>query len=303
MTRVTPLSPRHAVTLGLLHGPSELLPVSSSAHTTLVPWLGGWSYGVLDPPLRKSFEVSLHAGTAAALIVRPPWIEHARSRRACRDGERSAAANVRAVSTKLGFMLAATAPPAFTGYAFGGRIERRLGTPPTIAVGLLAGSTALVGAELRARSAGARARTGNRCVRAERRAARSATSAGALDGLAIGIAQSLALAPGVSRSGASIAAARARGFSRRDADLLSWVAGLPVIGGAALLQGWRLVRTGAARELRLPLALGASAAFASTLASARLLGPTRRAASLGACAAYRVALAALVLGRTRRGIR
>ena len=59
----------HALALGALHGPAELLPVSSSAHTTLVPWLLGWSYPDLDPELRKAFEVALHAGTAAALLV------------------------------------------------------------------------------------------------------------------------------------------------------------------------------------------------------------------------------------------
>ena len=60
---------RHAVALGLLHGPAELLPVSSSAHITLVPWLLGWPYAELDPELRKAFEVVLHAGTAAALLI------------------------------------------------------------------------------------------------------------------------------------------------------------------------------------------------------------------------------------------
>jgi undecaprenyl-diphosphatase len=60
---------RHALILGALHGPAELLPVSSSGHTTLVPWLAGWPYAELDPELRKAFEVALHAGTAAALLV------------------------------------------------------------------------------------------------------------------------------------------------------------------------------------------------------------------------------------------
>src|SRR5207253_1540743 len=59
----------HALALGVLHGPAELLPVSSSAHTTLVPWLLGWSYPDLDAELRKAFEVALHAGTAAALLI------------------------------------------------------------------------------------------------------------------------------------------------------------------------------------------------------------------------------------------
>ena len=58
-----------AVALGALHGPAELLPISSSAHTELVPWLLGWEYAELDPELRKAFEVAVHAGTAAALLI------------------------------------------------------------------------------------------------------------------------------------------------------------------------------------------------------------------------------------------
>ena len=53
----------------MLHGPAELLPISSSGHTELVPWLLDWSYADLDGELRKSFEVALHAGTAAALLL------------------------------------------------------------------------------------------------------------------------------------------------------------------------------------------------------------------------------------------
>src|SRR5260370_838263 len=60
---------RQAVALGALHGPAELLPISSSGHTALIPWLLSWDYVELDHELRKSFEVALHAGTAAALLI------------------------------------------------------------------------------------------------------------------------------------------------------------------------------------------------------------------------------------------
>ena len=66
---ISAVSIREAVALGALQGPTELLPVSSSAHTTLIPWLAGWSYAELDPELRKSFEVALHAGAGAALAI------------------------------------------------------------------------------------------------------------------------------------------------------------------------------------------------------------------------------------------
>ena len=58
-----------ALALGALHGPAELLPISSSGHVALVPWLLRWDYDQLDDELRKSFEVALHAGTAAALLI------------------------------------------------------------------------------------------------------------------------------------------------------------------------------------------------------------------------------------------
>lgn len=297
-TRRLPL--RHAVALGLLHGPTELLPVSSSAHTTIVPWLLRWPYSeVEDPKLRKSFEVALHAGTAAALLTRP---------RGIRLGGRPS------------FLLPAVAPAALAGYTLGDRIERSLGTPATIAAGLLAGSIAMAAAELKARGTGgldsrARARvtrfrttptpprgTG-KAASADRRdpsgGEREAASADRRDGLVLGLAQAVALIPGVSRSGATIAAARARGFSSEDSDRLSWQVGLPVIAGAALLKGARLACEGVPPELRYPLAAGAASAFASTLLSAKFLGPRQRALLLPAGTTYRGVLAGLVVRRMR----
>lgn len=258
MTRSLPLG--HAVALGVLHGPTELLPISSSGHTALVPWLAHWPYGELDPGPRKSFEVALHAGTAAALLLRPP---------AGRLGGKAA------------FLAAAAIPPALAGYALGTHIEERLGTPGTIAAGLLAGSVAILATEPRAHGT------------------RTAASAGPGDGLALGVAQALALMPGVSRNGATLAAARARGFRCLDADRLSWNVGMPVIAGAALLKGTRLAREGTPRGLGLALAAGAASAFVSTLASTGALGPARRTALLPACAAYRAALALLTIRRMR----
>ena len=136
---------RHAVALGLLQGPTELLPVSSSAHTTLIPWLAGWPYADLDPELRKSFEVALHAGAAAALAIdmRTELIEAARTL----DRRRAAA-----IALSL-------APPALAGYVLERPIERHLGGPRSIAVGLIAGAAAMALADLRP-GAGGRPRTG-----------------------------------------------------------------------------------------------------------------------------------------------
>jgi undecaprenyl-diphosphatase len=299
---------RHAVALGLLHGPSELLPVSSSAHTTLMPWLAGWPYGRLDPRLRKSFEVALHAGTAAALLLRPP----SKGPRHDGDGNDTTAIDSDGpsrprVATRLGFLVAGLAPPALVGYTLGVQIERKLGEPATIAGGLLIGSVAMGAAELYATRSFPPA-PGTNALASRSHAiplapTRPLASATARDGLALGLAQALALIPGVSRSGATLAAARARGFSRLDADRLSWAIGLPVIAGATLLQCTRLAReqahAGAPHRVTLPLTIGAMSAFLSTLISSRMLAPRRRARLLPACVAYRGALATVVIRRMR----
>jgi undecaprenyl-diphosphatase len=288
-----------ALALGLAHGPAELLPVSSSGHITLIPWLAGWSYPELDPELRKSFEVALHAGTAAALLI----TERREVARAVRelDGRRVA------------LIALSFAPPAVAGYTLEHQIERRLGTPATIAAGLLVGSATMAVADLR----------GGHDRRRE--------DAGALDGLLLGLAQTCALMPGISRNGATLAAARARGFSRADANTLSRHCALPIILGAVALRlrpilssegrrrarevagggdagGGRGARAGPraggdaarGRGAGVPLGAGALAAFASTLGSSWLIGQVERDRSLLPYAAYRTALAAVVVRRLRK---
>lgn len=261
------LSLAHAVALGLLHGPAELLPISSSGHVALVPWLARWPYAELDAELRKSFEVALHAGTAAALLV---GLRH------------EVGAAVLDLDRRRALLLALSfAPPAIVGYALERPIERHLGTPRTIAAGLLAGSAAMAAADL----LGAR------------RPARPRDSAGALDGLLLGLAQAASLVPGVSRNGATLAVARARGFSREDANVLSRHVALPVIVGATALKTARLARRGLPAGVARAFAAGAGAAFASTLAFTWLIRQVERDRSLLPYAAYRAALAALVIRR------
>ena len=191
----------------------------------------------------------------------------------------------------------ALAPPALAGLLLGRVIERHLGSPLQIALALAGGSAAMLAAELRA--AGDHGADGSRGPEGGRD--RTLAEAGAADGLALGLAQALALIPGVSRSGATIAAARWRGFGRADAHRLSWIVALPVIVGAGLLQGLRLRRRGMAGrpngQLRGAMAAGAGAAFCSTLAAGALLRGRVRDCPLTPFALYRGALAAWVLLR------
>jgi undecaprenyl-diphosphatase len=276
---------RHAVALGLLQGPTELLPVSSSGHTTLIPWLADWPYAELDPELRKSFEVALHAGAGAALAIDMRTELLAATRKL--DRRRTVV-----IALSLGL-------PALAGYALERPIERRLGGPRSIAAGLIAGAVAMALADLRPGREEDGAGTEGQ-VRGTRREAQ----AGACDGLALGLAQAAALAPGVSRNGATLAAARARGFRREDAQTLSWHAALPVILGASALKAWRIWQRGVPEEAWPVLAAGAGSAFVSTTASTRLLRrPRVGTRPLLLYAVYRCLLALLVLRRLARPCR
>ena len=256
---------REACALGVLHGPAELLPVSSSGHIELVPWLLRWSYSELDGELRKSFEVALHAGTAAALLV------------ALREevGEAMVGFDARTA----GLIAGSFAPPAVVGLAFERPIERHLGGPGSIAAGLVLGSVAMVWADRRGGSWRRRA------------------DAGLVDALCLGAAQACALMPGMSRNGMTLAAARLRGFGREDATALSRHVALPVIAGATVLKGVRLARRGLPRELRRAFAIGVGASFASTFGSTWIIRAAERGRSPLPYAAYRVGLAGAVVRR------
>jgi undecaprenyl-diphosphatase len=260
------LPARRAIALGIVQGPAELLPVSSSAHIVLIPWLAGWDWEAVDPELRKSFEVALHTGAAAALLI---------GQRRLIGEELRGFDRHRALLLALSFL-----PAAVVGYTLERPIEQRLGGPRATAYGLLAGAAAMLLAD----------------TRPQRRGRGEATAA---DGLALGMAQAAALAPGVSRNGVTLAAARWRRFSRDQANLLSRTIALPIIVGATGLKGTRLARRGTTPELRRTLALGIGASFASTLASQRLIGLVERDRALWPYAAYRGALAAAVLAKLR----
>jgi undecaprenyl-diphosphatase len=256
------IPPQRALALGVVQGPAELLPVSSSAHIVLIPWFAGWEWADLDPEVRKSFEVALHAGAAVALLI---------------GQRRVIAEELRSFDARRGAVLALSfIPPALAGYVLERPIERRLGGPRATAMGLIGGAAAMLAADTRPQRRG----------RGE---------AGALDGLVLGLAQAAALAPGVSRNGATLSAARWRRFSRDQANLLSRTVALPIIVGASLLKGVRLARRGAPPGLRRSLATGVAASFASTLCSQRLIRLVERDRALWPYAAYRIGLAASVL--------
>jgi undecaprenyl-diphosphatase len=258
-------SPAEALALALVHGPTELLPVSSSAHTTLIPYLIGRPYAQLDPFARRTFEVALHAGALIALVIdmRAELLETAR----------------RADPRDALLITASLAPPAAAGALVGPLVARRLSRPRAIAAGLVAGSLAMVLAD-----------------RSPQRRGREDATAG--DGLALGFAQALAIVPGVSRSGAVLAGARARGFTRSAADSLSRHTAVAVIAAACVREAPRLAGRDRARGSLAAHAIGAGGAFLSTTASLRISRRLFRSPPpLSPFAVYRVLIAALIMRR------
>ena len=173
---------REALALGALHGPAELLPISSSAHTELVPGCWAGTTRELDPDLRKAFEVALHAGTAAALLI--ALRDEVGEAVAASTGGGSSCWPARSCRPRRGAR-ARAADRAAARHA-----AHHCGRP----AGRIAGDGG-------GRLAG--------------RADRSRDDAGSADALALGLAQACALMPGVSRNGATLTAARLRGFAPR----------------------------------------------------------------------------------------
>jgi undecaprenyl-diphosphatase len=254
-----------ALALGAMHGPAELLPISSSGHIELIPWLLRWDeHAQADPEVRKAFEVALHAGTVAALLIalRGEVIESARTTDLGR-----------AKVVALSFVT-----PAAVGFVLEKPIERHLGRAGSIAVGLIVGAILMAWADRQPQERG----------HEEARAA---------DGFWLGVAQTCALVPGVSRNGATLTAARLRKFTRADSERLSRHVALPVIAGATALKLLRLKRDGLPEGTALPFALGAGASFLSTLGSTRIIEQIERDRPLLPIALYRTALGSVVLRR------
>jgi undecaprenyl-diphosphatase len=262
----------HAIALGAIQGPAELLPISSSGHLVLVPAMCGWRYEELEPEIRKAFEVALHAGGAVALLIglRKEVADYLRS-----FGLRNMA------SLTLSFT-----PAALIALRFERPIEQRLSQPRPVALALLAGSVAMAVADGRPEE-------------------RGRDDARLIDAVVIGAAQAFALAPGVSRNGATLAAARWRRFRRADANVISRQIALPVIVGASALKGIRLATRELPPGVGQGMTAGALAAFCSTLVSMRLIAMLERSRSLLPYVAYRSALGGAALFamrlRARRG--
>ena len=236
----------HAIILGLVQGFSEFLPISSSGHLALVPWLFGWNdfADVANgDSIEKAFDTALHLGTLVAVLfyLRADLVGYVR------EGIRIVVSPQRADKQmgKRAWLFVASAIPAGIAGVIGQQwITDKLGTPVLIAVSLVVFGLVLLWAD-------------------RQQGTRDVSTFTRKDALLIGLAQVLALNPGTSRSGITITAARKFGFSRDAAARVSFLMSVPVIGGAVLFSLVKLVRDGIPDGLIAPMIAGIIAAGVS----------------------------------------
>jgi undecaprenyl-diphosphatase len=210
------LSDWQALVLGVTQGLTELLPISSSGHLILVPWIADWRYLEAHPDFNKTFDVALHLGTLVA-VVAYFWADVVRYVRAWISSVRRRAVTTPDERLAWGVFFA-TIPAALAGAAGEETIESHLGQPWQIAIFLAVFGVLLWLADRRPE----RRRLGD---------------LGIGTAFAIGVTQILALMPGVSRSGITITTGRFSGLDRDAAARFSFLLLIPVVFGAVLYKG------------------------------------------------------------------
>jgi undecaprenyl-diphosphatase len=248
-----------AIVLGAVQGLAEFLPISSSAHLILVPWLLKWQ----DPGL--AFDVALHLGTLLALLIyyRDEWIAMARSVAGGQSAERR----------MLQLLIVASVPGAIIGLAFEKQAETTFRSPLLIAIAMAVLAVLLWLFDK---------------LSPQKRTMGEMTY---WDALVIGFSQALAIIPGVSRSGATITMARAVGVERGDSANFSFLMATPIIAGAGLVEARKLIHEG----LDWSVGLGFVSAAVFGLVAIAFLIRYVRTRDYVVFAAYRLLVAALVI--------
>jgi undecaprenyl-diphosphatase len=229
-----------AVVLAIVQGLTEFLPVSSTAHLWLVPWILKWK----DPGL--TFDVALHAGTLAAVLLYfwRYWLEMVKMVLGMSDGGDGAPAKAGSV-TLLGenrqlfwFLVIATIPGGISGLLFERAADEQLRSPLIIGTALIVVALVMWAGE----------RVGRRDL--------SLGRVGLVDSILVGAAQAFSVIPGVSRSGSTMAAGLFRGMNRETAARFSFLLATPLIAGACLKKGMEIHHHGLPADMRLPFLVG-----------------------------------------------
>jgi undecaprenyl-diphosphatase len=211
----------HAIVLGIVQGLTEFLPISSSAHLIIIPWILGWDDGGL------TFDVALHAGTLVAVVLFffRDWVQIVGQGLGLRFGRDPALQKNRGL---LWLLAAGTIPGAIAGFLFEKKIDALFHDPATGPHPYIIATAAIVIGLVMwlADSAG--------------RKQKDISHVSAVDALTIGIAQALAIIPGVSRSGVTISAGLFRNFDRASAARFSFLLSTPIIAGACAKKFWDL---------------------------------------------------------------
>jgi undecaprenyl-diphosphatase len=260
------MTPLQAIALGILQGLSEFLPISSSAHLTLAPWLFGWE----DPGL--AFDVALHFGTLLAVLwyFRMEWVALVRAAFGIITTGRIETPEKR----KVIYLIIATIPGAIGGFLMQSRAETAFRSPQIIAIALIVMGILLWLVDKL---------VDQRRVLGEMRW---------IDSLLIGLSQVIALIPGVSRSGATMTTGRGLRFDRESAAEFSFLMSMPIIAAAVVMEGPKaLQQSGITNEL---MGGVVAAAISGWLAISILMRYVSRH-SYGIFALYRVVLGLAVL--------
>jgi undecaprenyl-diphosphatase len=251
-----------ALVLGAIQGLTEFLPVSSSAHLVIFPWLFGWS----DPGL--AFDVALHMGTLLALLLYywRDWLDMGLS---LADG--------RPLPRRLLMLIVvASVPGAIAGLLLEKEAETIFRSPELIAITL-----AILGIALWVADAfGAKKR--------------KIEDLGFIDALLIGLSQAFAIVPGVSRSGATMTTARILGIDRPDAANFSFLMATPIIAGAGLVEAHKFLRAGLSAQVGWGFVAAALFGLVAIAGLLRFL----RTRTYRPFAIYRIVLAAIVVAVT-----
>ena len=245
------MSELEALLLGIVQGLTEFLPISSSGHLIIVPWLQDYTFLLDHPAFNKTFDVALHAGTLVAAVA------YFRREVVYLTRGFLVAVHQRAIRTpeqRLSVAIAVGTIPAVIAGGLGASfIEDSLGEPWMIALQLILFGALLLHADRLP----------------QRRALESST---VKDGWYIGLAQVLALAPGTSRSGITITAARYLGLDRDSAARFSFLLLIPAVAGATVFKGASAIHDGLPSGVAGPMIVGTiAAAISGYLAIAFLL--------------------------------
>jgi len=245
------MSELEALLLGIVQGLTEFLPISSSGHLILVPWLQDYTFLQDHESFNKTFDVALHAGTLVAAVS---YFRHEIAAFTAAFLRTLRQRAIETVDERLSWAIAIGTVPAIIAGGLGGDfIEENLGDPWMIGILLIVFGLLL----------------GHADSLPERR---PMTELRLRDGLYIGLAQVIALAPGTSRSGITITAARYLGLDRDSAARVSFLLLIPAVFGATVYSAYKALDEGLPDDVAGPIAVGtAAAAISGYLAIAWLL--------------------------------